>query len=65
MTTVKYQKNCDLCGLSVEIEGFTLKTDDGVMSFCCAGCQSIYKLIHTKFQPTYIDKKTNNNNEVN
>ncbi|MSS76106.1 MAG: metal-binding protein [Methyloglobulus sp.] len=46
MTTVKYTKNCDLCGVAVEIKGFTLTSEKGLLSFCCAGCQSIYQLIY-------------------
>jgi hypothetical protein len=58
MTTVEYKKNCVLCGQSVEIEGFTVVTETGRQSFCCAGCQSIYQLI-------YMDNRARNaNNEI-
>lgn len=37
---------CDLCGLLVEISGFTLKTKEGEKKFCCEGCKGIYQLLH-------------------
>ncbi len=37
---------CALCGLPVEIEGFSLETVDGIKSFCCAGCLSVYSLLN-------------------
>jgi hypothetical protein len=46
MATVEYKKPCDLCGQAVEIEGFTLVTTEGRQLFCCAGCVSIYRLLH-------------------
>jgi Putative metal-binding domain of cation transport ATPase len=63
VATVKYGKKCDLCGLPVEIEGFTLAVDKGELWFCCAGCQSIYQLIYINGQSIGIDKKTKNNIE--
>lgn len=40
------KKNCDLCGLAVEVSGFELKTVDGDKSFCCEGCKGIYQMLH-------------------
>ncbi|MEQ1544943.1 heavy metal translocating P-type ATPase metal-binding domain-containing protein [Methyloglobulus sp.] len=64
MTTLKYAKNCDLCRLPVEIKGFTLKGERGLLSFCCAGCQSIYQLIYMN-RPSSDIHKTNINKEEN
>ena len=44
MTDIK--KVCDLCGLPVEIPGFTLKTKEGDKAFCCEGCKVIYQLLN-------------------
>ena len=44
MTDTK--KGCDLCGLAVEIPGFTLKTKEGDKAFCCEGCKGIYQLLN-------------------
>jgi hypothetical protein len=65
VTTVKYNQNCYLCGLPVEIKGFTLMKEQSLLSFCCAGCQSIYQLVYMNTQSIETDKKTNNNNEDN
>lgn len=40
------KKECDLCGLAVEIEGFELKTMEGGKHFCCEGCKGIYQMLH-------------------
>ena len=40
------KKSCDLCGLPVEIEGFTLLTKEGNKEFCCEGCQGIYQMLN-------------------
>ena len=40
------QKQCDLCGLDVEVEGFDLKTTEGDKQFCCEGCKGIYQMLH-------------------
>ncbi|MEQ1635630.1 MAG: heavy metal translocating P-type ATPase metal-binding domain-containing protein [Methylococcales bacterium] len=40
------KKNCDLCGLTVEVSGFDLKTKQGSQHFCCEGCKGIYQLLH-------------------
>jgi transposase-like protein len=39
-------KVCDLCGLTVEVSGFILKTKEGLKSFCCEGCKSIFQLLN-------------------
>ncbi|QWF70762.1 heavy metal translocating P-type ATPase metal-binding domain-containing protein [Methylomonas paludis] len=39
-------KECDLCGLAVEVEGFELKTTEGDKYFCCEGCKGIYLMLH-------------------
>lgn len=46
MDTIKYRQTCALCGLAVEIEGFSLTTQHGLQTFCCAGCLSIYQLLN-------------------
>jgi hypothetical protein len=46
MDTIKYQETCTLCGLVVEIEGFSLTTQEGLQTFCCAGCLTIYQLLN-------------------
>ncbi len=40
------KKECDLCGLAVEVEGFELKTTEGDKRFCCEGCKGIYQMLH-------------------
>lgn len=40
------KKECDLCGLAVEVEGFELKTTEGDKGFCCEGCKGIYQMLH-------------------
>jgi hypothetical protein len=37
---------CDLCGLDIELSGFTLKTKEGDKAFCCEGCKGIYELLN-------------------
>ncbi len=44
--TKQHQESCTLCGLAVEIEGFSVTTQEGLQTFCCAGCMSIYQLIN-------------------
>lgn len=44
MTNTK--KACDLCGLPVEVSGFTLKTKEGDKAFCCERCKRIYQLLN-------------------
>jgi cation transport ATPase-like protein len=40
------KKQCDLCGLAVEVDGFELKTLEGNKKFCCEGCKGIYQMLH-------------------
>jgi len=38
---------CELCGLTVEVEGFKLITKkEGEKKFCCEGCKGIYQMLH-------------------
>jgi hypothetical protein len=46
MAKVDTKKECDLCGLTVEISGFALKTLEGDKFFCCEGCKGIYQMLH-------------------
>lgn len=39
-------KNCDLCGLVVEVGDFRLHTKEGDKEFCCEGCKGIYEMLH-------------------
>jgi len=55
---IKEQKNCDLCGQVVELEGFTVNTREGLKKFCCAGCQSIFQLLNEEILTT--QQPTNN-----
>lgn len=40
------KEGCDLCGLTVEVVGFNLKTKEGGKDFCCEGCKGIYQMLH-------------------
>ena len=40
------KRQCDLCGLDVEVDGFELKTTEGDKQFCCEGCKGIYQMLH-------------------
>lgn len=40
------KKVCDLCGLDIEVKGFTLVTTEGIKAFCCEGCKGIYQMLH-------------------
>ncbi|MGR9087123.1 MAG: heavy metal translocating P-type ATPase metal-binding domain-containing protein [Gammaproteobacteria bacterium] len=40
------KRACDLCGLDVDIEGFRLRTKEGIKEFCCEGCKGIYQMLH-------------------
>jgi hypothetical protein len=43
----KEKKACDLCGLTVEVSGFTLKLKNGEQKdFCCEGCKVIYQMLN-------------------
>lgn len=44
MTDTK--KACDLCGLTVEVPNYSLKTTEGDKAFCCEGCLGIYQMLH-------------------
>jgi hypothetical protein len=48
MMTSKNKNECDLCALTVEVDGFKLKTTAGEKSFCCEGCKGIYQMLHEK-----------------
>lgn len=37
---------CDLCGLTVEVDGFELKSKQGIKKFCCEGCKGIFQMLH-------------------
>lgn len=50
------KKECDLCGLTVEIKGFEVKTIEGTKRFCCEGCKGIYLMLH-EVQSTENTKK--------
>ncbi len=41
------KEKCALCGLVVEVEGFSVQTTDGIKLFCCAGCLSVYRLLNS------------------
>lgn len=41
------KKACDLCSLTVEVLGFTLKLKTGEQKvFCCEGCKGIYQMLN-------------------
>ncbi len=40
------KKSCDLCGLPVEVDGFSLSTKEGQKHFCCEGCLGIYQMLN-------------------
>ncbi len=58
MSIIECKDACTLCGLLVEIDGFTLQFPEGEKKFCCAGCLSVYQLINP-----ITDKPVHNNNE--
>lgn len=49
------KKECDLCGLTVEVKGFELITTEGVKQFCCEGCKGIYHMLH---EEQIVEEKT-------
>ena len=54
------KKQCDLCGLAVEVDGFALKTLEGDKQFCCEGCKGIYQMLHDEQGlPETDDSKSN------
>jgi len=60
-------KACDLCGLTVEVSGFTLKTKEGFIKFfCCEGCKSIFQLLNEdQLLPEASEDNTELNSELN
>jgi len=40
------KKSCVLCGLPVEVSGFSLATKEGNKDFCCEGCKGIYQMLN-------------------
>lgn len=55
------KKECDLCGLVVEIKGFELKTSEGEKRFCCEGCKGIYQMLHEELIVTEtVEQRTGN-----
>lgn len=63
MVTVKYKDKCDLCGQPVEIDGFCIQAGQVKLSFCCAGCQSIYQLIYMNNPKNEPNNKTKDNED--
>ncbi len=58
-------KVCDLCGLTVEVSGFTLITKDGLKSFCCEGCKSIFQLLNEdQLKPVATEQESDFNSET-
>ncbi len=55
------KKECDLCGLAVEIDGFALQTKEGDKRFCCEGCKGIYQMLHEELILAETAKKNSNN----
>jgi hypothetical protein len=58
MTDTK--KVCDLCGLTVELDDFSLNTTEGEKEFCCEGCQGIYQMLHESLILPKASDKTDN-----
>jgi hypothetical protein len=52
------KKACDLCGLTVEVDDFNLRTQEGEKKFCCEGCQGIYQMLHEDLILTAQVEKT-------
>lgn len=40
------KKACDLCGLTIEVDGFELLTQEREKQFCCEGCKGIYQMLN-------------------
>lgn len=55
------KKECDLCGLAVEVEGFELITTEGDKKFCCEGCKGIYQMLHEEQILVETADKSDNN----
>ncbi|MCK5889782.1 MAG: heavy metal translocating P-type ATPase metal-binding domain-containing protein [Methylococcales bacterium] len=51
---------CDLCGLTVEVRGFKLKTQVGNKQFCCEGCKGIFQMLHDDQILSDSDDSTDN-----
>ncbi len=37
---------CDLCGLPVGLQDFSLPTPERTFHFCCEGCKGIYQMLN-------------------
>jgi len=37
---------CDLCGLPVGLQDFSLATPERTFRFCCEGCKGIYQMLN-------------------
>jgi hypothetical protein len=37
---------CDLCGLPLGLQDFTLATPERTFRFCCEGCKGIYQMLN-------------------
>lgn len=57
------EESCALCGLPVEIKGFTLSTSNGEKKFCCAGCLSIYQLLNNNTSNTTLIETSPDNED--
>lgn len=55
------KKACDLCGLTVDVSGFELKTTEGNKQFCCEGCKGIYSMLHEEQVLPDSDSDVSNN----
>lgn len=55
------KKECDLCGLDVEVDGFALKTREGDKRFCCEGCKGIFQMLHEEIVVSESDLKNTGN----
>lgn len=39
-------RTCDLCGLEVTDDRFSLRHGDKSLSFCCSGCEGVYRMLN-------------------
>ena len=39
-------ETCDLCGLPVGLQDFSLPTPERTFRFCCEGCKGIYQMLN-------------------
>ncbi len=37
---------CDLCGLSIGMQDYSLSTPERTFRFCCEGCKGIYQMLN-------------------